>query len=63
MLIPSLARNKNNTRLGYGGGYYDKYLAKNDVNKKIGILLEDNIIDFNKEEFDIKMDFFITSKE
>lgn len=63
MLIPSLARNNNNTRLGYGGGYYDKYLAKNDVNKKIGILLEDNIIDFNKEEFDIKMDFFITSKE
>ena len=63
MLIPSLARNNNRTRLGYGGGYYDKYLAKNDVNKKIGILLNDNILEFTTDKFDINMDLYLTSKE
>lgn len=63
MLIPSLARNEENTRLGYGGGYYDKFLAKNIVNEKIGILLENNILNFKTDNFDIKLDMFLTSEE
>ena len=28
MLVPLLAYDDNNNRLGYGGGYYDRYLNK-----------------------------------
>ena len=31
MLIPGVAFDKNNNRLGYGGGFYDTYLADKDI--------------------------------
>ena len=34
MLIPLLAFDKSNNRLGYGGGYYDKYLKKYLISHK-----------------------------
>ena len=41
LFIPLLAFDENGNRLGYGGGYYDKYIESNDSKKnqllKIGV--------------------------
>ena len=64
ILLPLLAYDKNNYRLGYGKGYYDHYL--NNQKKKIktiGIAYsfqETNEIPVNKH--DVKMDYILTEK-
>lgn len=62
VLIPLLCFDKKGYRVGYGKGYYDRFLAecRPDV-MKIGISIfepVDEISDVN--EFDIKMDYCIT---
>lgn len=63
MLIPSLAKNNEYERLGFGQGYYDKFLANNQVSVKIGILLNNTVLNFKKDYFDISLNMFITSEE
>lgn len=64
IIVPGLCFDKEKNRLGYGGGYYDRFLSNNNA-KKIGICFEDQIyselIPVNKN--DIKMDIVITEKE
>ena len=63
ILIPLLGFDINGNRVGYGYGYYDKFLAQCVNTIKIGISFEDpvnKIIDIN--ENDIKLDFCITPK-
>nr|QBK89424.1 MAG: 5-formyltetrahydrofolate cyclo-ligase family protein [Mimivirus LCMiAC02] len=76
ILIPLLAFDKKGNRVGYGGGYYDKFLINCKgvirqslksmsmaIGKKIGLSFEEpiNLIsDINK--FDIKLDYCITPK-
>lgn len=64
VLIPLLAFDKHGNRIGYGKGFYDKFLAtcRPDC-KKIGLSLfdaEEKINDTNA--FDIKLDVCITSQ-
>jgi len=63
VFIPLLAFDKKGNRVGYGKGFYDRFLAacRNDV-KKIGLSLfeaEDTITDCNK--FDITLDYCVTT--
>jgi len=64
ILMPLLAYDKKNNRLGYGKGYYDHYL--NNQKKKIktiGIAFsfqETKEIPINKH--DVKMDYILTEK-
>ena len=61
ILIPLLAFDMTGNRVGYGGGYYDKFLPKCSKAKKIGLSIEepiDLIKDIN--QFDYKLDFCIT---
>ena len=61
-IIPGLLFDKNNNRLGYGKGYYDKFLKNRNI-YKIGIcfstFLVDNLV---TDKYDIKMDEFITER-
>lgn len=58
-LIPCVAITKDNKRIGYGKGYYDKYLS-NYCGKKIGICYKasSNII-CDTDEYDITLDMKI----
>ncbi len=60
MIIPGVAFDKDNNRLGYGRGYYDKYLKDKNI-YKIGICFKEQIVDnIDIEEHDIKMNLIIT---
>ena len=67
ILVPCLAMDKSLTRLGYGGGYYDK-LRSNIQWRSVKIIgvLTSNCISGNllaKEKWDIPLNGFITEKE
>ena len=64
IFVPLLAFDKQGDRVGYGGGYYDKFLGdiKNNA-LKIGLSLFepiDKILDI--EDHDISLDYIITPK-
>ena len=67
MLIPSLAFDKDKFRLGYGGGYYDRFLSKsikenNDI-LKVGVAF--SFQKYHKlpiNQNDVKLDFILTEK-
>ena len=62
LIIPALAKNRK-YRLGYGGGFYDKFLAKHKVGSKIGITLTNKELDFEINHWDIALDSFISYRE
>tara|TARA_B100000287_G_scaffold422435_1_gene464392 strand:- start:665 stop:1204 length:540 start_codon:yes stop_codon:yes gene_type:complete len=67
ILIPLVGYDKNLNRLGYGGGYYDRYIEKNSTIKKIvkiGLAFsfqKTKKLPINK--FDKKLDRVITEKK
>ena len=67
MMIPLLAFDKNFYRLGYGKGYYDKYL-KNCLKKNKKIFTIGVAFSFQKykklptSNFDMKLDQILTEK-
>ena len=67
ILVPLLAFDKNNYRLGYGGGFYDRTIAYLEKRKKIttiGIGFYDQKIDvLPRMSSDKKLDFIITEKK
>jgi 5-formyltetrahydrofolate cyclo-ligase len=54
-IVPGLAFDKSNRRLGYGGGYYDRFL-RDYRGYKLGICYSEFIIDIPTEEHDEKVD-------
>ena len=68
LILPLLACDLKGNRLGYGLGYYDKYLAKaKEINKEIitiGICHEDQISKetLPTEPHDQKLDFVVTDR-
>ena len=66
-LVPLLAFDKNNYRLGYGKGYYDKFLNKYlKLNKNIMTIgVAFSFQKYNKlpiSKFDVKLDYILTEK-
>ncbi len=67
MLVPCLAFDKNNNRLGYGGGFYDRYLNK-FLKKNKDIVTIGVAFSFQKHHKlplsnnDVKLDYILTEK-
>ena len=66
MLVPLVAFDECNNRLGYGGGYYDRYIEKiNKIKKTLTIGLAYSFQKVRKlsvNEHDKKLDFILTEK-
>jgi len=67
ILVPCLSVDKNLTRLGYGGGYFDKLRTDNNWRNVpcIGVLTSNCVstIPLTRAEWDIPLSGFITEKE
>ncbi len=61
-LIPALVYDRKGFRLGYGKGYYDRYLC-NFKKSKVGIIYNDCITDsLPRGKYDTAVDFLVTEK-
>ena len=62
VFVPGLGFDKNGFRIGYGAGYYDRFL-NGYKGVKVGICFELQVVEhaFN-DEHDIAMDYIITEK-
>lgn len=60
ILVPMLAADQQGNRIGYGKGFYDRFL-KEAEGIKVGLLFDDLLFDsVPSEETDIRMDYLIT---
>jgi len=64
IIVPMLGFDSESLhRIGYGGGYYDKFLATQPQSKKIGVCFENgNIVDLPASANDAPLDIIITEK-
>ena len=66
LLVPIVAYDKNLNRIGYGGGFYDRYINK--IKKRKNIITIGLAYSFQKvkkipiNKYDKKLDFIITEK-
>lgn len=61
-IVPGLLFNKRGYRVGYGKGFYDRYLKGKNL-LSIGICFEFQVTDLNfQNEFDIPVDYICTEK-
>lgn len=67
LLIPLVAFDDQLNRLGYGGGFYDRYISEAEHNKKIikiGIGFSfQRVRNLPTNRYDKKLDFVITEKD
>ena len=66
LIIPLVAFDKKLSRLGYGGGFYDRYLDKMGKNIviKLGLAFSYQMIKYvPTEKFDKELDVILTEKE
>ena len=61
-IIPAMSYDKKGYRLGYGKGYYDRYLSSKDT-LKIGVCYSEFISDsIPRGRFDLAVDLIVTEK-
>ncbi len=61
IIVPMLGFDKSLHRLGYGGGYYDKFLIAQPQAQKIGVCFEQGRLDqLPTEPYDIPLDLIIS---
>jgi 5-formyltetrahydrofolate cyclo-ligase len=62
VLVPGIAFDRRGYRIGYGAGYFDRFLAHH-AGLKIGLAYECQIIDaVPHEPHDVKMDMIVTER-
>ena len=61
-IVPALVYDKKGYRLGYGKGYYDRYLGS-FTGSKVGLIYSSFIIDeVPRGRFDLSVDFMVTER-
>lgn len=65
IIVPGVVFDKEGNRIGYGGGYYDRYLSEIKLkNNKLVLAYEFQVLDYIKEEnHDIKVDYILTEEK
>lgn len=64
IIVPGLAFDKDFYRIGYGGGYYDKYIDENEYMLTVGVCFEEQITDVvPRDERDRAVDIIVTDKK
>jgi len=62
-IVPALCFDFNGYRIGYGGGYYDRFLSEHNVNT-VGLCYERCLCDkIPIDEFDISVDYILTENK
>jgi 5-formyltetrahydrofolate cyclo-ligase len=62
IIVPCLAFDEANYRLGWGGGYYDKFLANQPQALKIGVCFSNGLVEngLPHEPHDVQLDKLVT---
>lgn len=63
MLLPGLAFDRKGNRLGYGAGYYDRYLSKHSSDSfiKVALAYDFQVLEsITAEAYDIRVDYIVT---
>ena len=64
VITPLLAVDKRGNRLGYGGGYYDRYFAENKNAVRIGYCYDFQIVkSVPNTSADIPLQYIVTDKQ
>ncbi len=64
VIVPLLAFDRRGNRLGYGAGYYDRFLAQNPGVRKIGVAFSCQEADsVPRDENDVRIDIVVTENE
>ena len=65
IIVPGICFDSSRNRIGFGKGYYDKYMSGDFKVTKIGICFDEQVLKnecIPIDEFDVKMDMVITDK-
>lgn len=64
MIMPGMVFDKSFHRIGYGGGFYDRYLAKHKDICKLGVAYSCQVLDdIPYEETDVTLDYIVTEEK
>ena len=60
-IIPGVAFDKDRNRMGYGKGFYDRFLREHDKLVKVALCMEVQLLEkIEADEYDVPMDIIIT---
>lgn len=62
LLVPSVAI-YNNNRLGFGGGYYDRYLKHKRPKHVVGVIYSFQEVEFEVNDYDQQLDYYFKAFE
>ena len=63
VVVPALGVARDGTRIGYGGGFYDAFLARTDA-LRLGLVWAACLVDaLPSEPFDVRLDAVVTERE
>lgn len=63
LVIPCVGFSQQLFRLGYGGGFYDRTVARAPRPHMVGVAYAFSLIEFEADSFDIAMDCVLTERE